>query len=370
MCVFYARKGKSMKHNKILGLVGIAAALTLVACGGDKKSTAPGKTSAKVTSKAPVSRAPVSREPVPTATIESQLLEKRADGKVYFKVTGKVANYAAGALKWAWGLAEGENFVYGKAAPEATDFTALTFDANNAFSTELCLTDIQNIPVGVYHIYGGDTAATYAEIEIEDTTFAARDSRYDYFMRTDQSATGIAIEDLGPFSSSEASVVKDPDTDHTGLWLKVGGTQSEAREQSVYDAWNTKLDFQRMSRAGGYQKTTNTEFFWKVEGTKAYLYISLSQLVNALTSASSTDQQEWMTHLTANASGNVTPGKLLTTVSIMDVEYPFADENVKITIHSDITKGQPDGDEEFYGALGVKVAYINVPAPVDGGEQA
>lgn len=350
-----------MKHNKILGLVSIAAALTLVACGGDKKSTAPGKTSAKVTSKAPVSRAPVSREPVPTATITSQLLEKRTDNKVYFKVTGTVANYAEGALKWAWGLtADDTEFVYGKAAPEAADFTALTFDATTkAFSTELCITDIANIPTGVYHIYGGDTAANYAQIEIEDGTFQARDARYDYFMRNDQSSVGLAIEDLGPFAITSGDFVKNPAEGHEGIYLKLGGAQATPFTQEVADAWNTMADFQRM---GNYTKPTNLDKFWQVDGNNAWFYINIGSMAAG---------ENWMTHLTANApAGTRDAGKALGSVDFT-VTKEFADENLKLTVISDTTKGQNDGEAAYYGAIGVKVEYVTEPVtPPEGGELA
>ena len=363
MCIFYARKGKSMKHNKILGLLGIAAALTLVACGGSKSGTPAGKSGAagKSTATSKSSRPPVSREPVPTATITAQTLEKRQDGKVYFKVTGTVANYAAGALKWAWGLtADDENFVYGKLAPEAADFTAITFDAQNAFSTEFCITDIANIPTGVYHIYGGDTAATYAQIEIEDASFQARDARYDYFMRNDQSSVGLAIEDLGPFAITEGDFVKNPAEGHEGIYLKLGGAQANTLTQEIVDAWNTMADFQRM---GQYTKPTNLDKFWVVETAKTYFYINIGSMAAG---------ENWMTHLTANApAGTRDAGKALGSVDFTKT-VEFAEENLKLTVISDTTKGQNDGEAAYYGAIGVKVEYVVEPEtpPTDGGEQA
>lgn len=348
MCIFYARKGKSMKHNKILGVLSIAAALTLVACGG--KATSGAKTSKKPTA---TSKAPVSREPVPTATVSAQTLEKRTDGKVYFKVTGTVANYADGALKWAWGLADNSGtFVYGKEAPAAADFTALAFDATTkAFSTEFCISDIADIPTGVYHIYGGDKADTYAEIAIEDSEFQARDTRYDYFIRTDQSASGIAIEDLGPFAIQSGDFVKDPDADHTGIYLKLGGAQATAPVQATIDAWNTKCDFQRMSFGGGYKKNALNDFFWKIEGTNLFIYMSVAEM---------TGGEAYMTHLSANMTGAGDPGKALGSVNF-DVEKSFEADNLKFRVLSDTSMGQKDGDEHFYGAIGVYCDFITQP---------
>lgn len=369
-----------MKHNKILGLLGAALALTLAACGPttSKAGSKGGKTSS---SKKSTSKSSVSKVPTKSVTFDSVTLEKKTtDNKVYAKVAGTETLYGANELKWAWGLAEGEDFVYGKAAPEATDFTvAVTYEAAPAndptakpFTVELCITDIANIPIGVYTIYGGSSADNYAALTISSTDFQSRDAMYDYFYREDNSATGLAIEDLGPVAFNTASCVKNPDTDHTGLFVKVEGafTKGATYTQEQVNAWNTKLDFQRMSNAGGYTKTTNTPFFWKLEGTKVILFIGLDQLVENLTASSPT--QGYMTHLTANAPdplpARFNPGKLLMSANLADLEFSFTEENVKFTLHADITKGQKDGEDEYYGAMGVICTYINAPETPDTGE--
>ena len=379
-----------MKHNKLFAVLTMAAVMTLAACGGKTDSKAAsnkGSSKATVTSKEPP-------KPVKAASIDEIKLAKKDDGKVYVQLKGSETLYtAADTLQYAFGISTdasipeaGEdgtissaNFIYGKAAPEAADFKPITFtpaaDATKVeFNLEYCITDIADIETDVYHFFGGFTAAEYDVLDwVDDNAdFMARDTKYDYFIRNDQSATGLAIEDLGPFAVNEASFVKVAAADITkegvepGIFVKVGGTQATTYTQEQLDAWNTKLDFQRM---GNYTKTSGTQFFYKVEGAKAYLYISVAQLIDAL-SASSTEQS-WMTHLTANAKGNVTPGKLLTSVSILPEAWTeFADENVKLRVHSDITKGQPDGEAEYYGAMGVQVTYINAPEVVDDGGEA
>ena len=387
-----------MKHNKILAALAMAALLTLGACGGGNSGSKSSGNGGKTSGGSKTSTTIVPPKPVKGASInEVKLVKKEADSKVYVQLKGSETLYtAADELKFAFGISSdsaipeaGEdgtvssaNFVYGKAVPEAADFKAITFtpaadEKAVEFNLEYCITDIADIQTGVYHFFGGFTAETYDVIEfVEDNAdFMARDTKYDYFIRNDQSETGLAIEDLGPFAVNEASFVKLAAADITkegvepGIFVKVGGQQAEAYTQETLDGWRTLLDFQRMS---AYSKTSNTQFFWKADGQKAWLYISIAQLVSDL--SADNPERTYMTHLTANAAANVrTPGKLLTSVSILPTAYTeFADENVKVRVHSDITKGQADGEAEYYGAMGVEITYINAPAPAtdDGGEAA
>lgn len=378
-----------MKHNKLLAVLAMAATMTLAACGGPKST--PASTPAGKSSKAPTVTSKEPPKPVKAASIDEIKLAKKDDGKVYVQFKGSETLYtAADKLEYAFGIStdaalpeagedgtvSSDNFIYGKAVPTATEFAPITFtpaadSSKVTFSFEYCITDISDIETGVYHFFGGFTAAEYDVLEwVDDNAdFMARDTKYDYFIRNDQSANGLAIEDLGPFAVNEASFVKVAAADITkegvdeGIFVKVGGTQATAYTQEQLDAWNTRLDFQRM---GNYTKTNGTQFFYKVEGAKAYLYISVSQLISSISASS--PEETWMTHLTANAKGNVTPGKLLTSVSILPEAWTeFADENVKLRVHSDITKGQADGEAEYYGAMGVEVSFINAPeAPAEG----
>ena len=390
MCYFCTER-KSMKHNKIFAVLALAATLTLAACGGAKDSSASkpssGSKQTPTTSKEPP-------KPVKAASIDDVKLAKKDDGKVYVQLKGSETLYTAtDKLEYAFGVTAGDGtvpeateenpnpsdgFIIGHAAPKAEDFKAITFtpaaDATKVeFNLEYCLTDIANIETGVYRFFGGFTAESYAELEFVEANaeFTGRDQFYDYFIRNDTGTTGLAIEDLGHVLFNTASIVKDPDADHTGLWLKATGTPNAAYSATAYtqeqlDAFNTKLDFQRMN---GYMKTSNTQFFWKAEGNNAHLFISVAQLVSDLSADNPT--RRYMTHVTSNAPANVSPwgfnpGKLLTQANILENNvYSFAEENVKITVISDLSKSQNDGEDHFYGALGLQVEYINAPAPVE-----
>jgi len=365
-----------MKHNKILATVAMASLLVLGACGGNN-SSASGKTS-KSSSK--TSTTVVPPKPVKAASINEVKLAKKDDGKVYVQLKGSETLYtAADELKFAFGIssiapgaaAEGEpdGFVYGKAVPEAADYQAVSFtpaaDATKVeFNMEYCITDINDIPTDVYHFYGGFSGGSYDELEFE--AFTGRDAKYDYFMRTDESATGLAIEDLGPFAITEASVVKLAAADlpapaegaeqtlPEGLYAKIGGTQKEAYTEETVKAWNTHCDFQRC--VGGYRKNALTNFFWKFESSKLYLYMSVAEM---------TGGETYMTHLAANAKTTAdarNPGKALPSAEILTNNvYSFEAENLKFTVIGDPSKGQDDGEEAFYGALGFQCDFIVEP---------
>lgn len=354
-----------MKHNKILGLLGAALALTLAACGPTtSKAGSQGK---KSSSKKSSSKVSVSKVPTKSVTFDSVTLEKKTtDNKVYAKVAGTETLYGANELKWAWGLADRNNtFVYGKEAPVAADFTAaVTYEAAadataKPFTVELCLTDLTTVVTEVYTIWGGADPDSYVALTIGTTDFQANDGNYTYFIRSDNGAAGLAIEVIDKaFVIKNVDVVKDPDTDHTGYFAKLGGEQATAYTLEQVNAWNTKCDFQCMEQ---YSKPAAT-FFWAVDGKNAYCYMDMTSIITG------TMGRSYMTHFEANKTDAGDPGKCLPTDSIADRVVQFADINVKVTIHFDKTKGQNDGASEFYGALGFLVDYIT--APETGGEGA
>lgn len=385
MCIFCTER-KIMKHNKLFAVLAMSAALVLGACGGNSSTPSSSKKSGGSSSQQPTT----SKAPVKNAQIDEVKLTKKDDGKVYVQLKGSETLYtAADELKYAFGISSdtaipeaGEdgtvssaNFILGHAVPTAEDFKTITFtpaaDATAVqFNLEYCITDINNIPTDVYHFFGGFTAETYDVIEFED--FTGRDAKYDYFMRDDQSSTGLAIEDLGPFSITEASVVKlaagdlpapADGTEQTlpaGLYAKFGGTQKETYAEATVKAWDTHCDFQRT--VPSYSKSALRNFFWKIEGTKLFLYMSVAGMAAG---------EEYMTHITANAknaSERNNPGKALPSAEILTNNvYSFETENLKFTVIGDPSKGQADGEPAFYGAIGIKVEYVVEPEqPADG----
>ena len=373
MVLFLHRKEIFMKHNKLFAVLAMAATMTLAACGGPKTSAS---TPAGKSSKAPTVTSKEPPKPVKAASIDSITLAKEGD-KVYVQFKGSETLYtAADKLQYAFGIStdadipeagedgtvSSDNFIYGKAVPEAADFIDITFtpaaDATKVnFEFKYCVTDIADAPTGVYHFFGGFSAADYALLEwVDDNAeFQARDSKYDYFIRNDQSANGLAIENLGPFAITTGDFVKNPAEGHEGIYLKLGGKQATPFTQETADGWNTLADFQRMAN---YTKTSNADKFWQVDGENAYFYLAIGNM---------TGGEDWMTHLTANAAPRTREaGKALGSVDFTKT-VEFADENLKLTVISDTTKGQNDGEAAYYGAIGVHVEYIVEPAdPAEG----
>ena len=373
MVQFLHRKEIFMKHNKLFAVLAMAATMTLAACGGPKTSAS---TPAGKSSKAPTVTSKEPPKPVKAASIDSITLAKEGD-KVYVQFKGSETLYtAADKLQYAFGIStdadipeagedgtvSSDNFIYGKAVPEAADFIDITFtpaaDATKVnFEFKYCVTDIADAPTGVYHFFGGFSAADYALLEwVDDNAeFQARDSKYDYFIRNDQSANGLAIENLGPFAITTGDFVKNPAEGHEGIYLKLGGKQAVPFTQETADGWNTLADFQRMAN---YTKTSNADKFWQVDGENAYFYLAIGNM---------TGGEDWMTHLTANAAPRTRDaGKALGSVDFTKT-VEFADENLKLTVISDTTKGQNDGEAAYYGAIGVHVEYIVEPAdPAEG----
>ena len=366
-----------MKHNKILAAFAMAALLTLSACGGGNggnassggKSSGGAKSSSSITPPKPVKGASIK---------EVKLVKKESDSKVYVQLKGSETLYtAADELKFAFGIStddaipeagedgtvSSENFILGKAAPEAADFQKITFtpDAGDKaveFDLEYCITDIADIQTEVYHFFGGFTPETYDVIDfVEDNSdFQARDAKYDYFIRNDQSEVGLAVENLGPFTITSGDFVKNPAEGHEGIYLKLGGAQATPFTQETADGWNTMADFQRMAN---YTKNTNNDKFWVVDGNNAWFYLAIGNMAAG---------EDWMTHLTANAAPRTAnAGKALASVDF-SVTKSFEEENLKLTVISDTTKGQNDGEEYYYGAIGVHVEYVNEPAPAPEGE--
>lgn len=363
MYMFYVRKGYSMKHNKILGLLGIAAALTLVACGGgnNKTSKAAGKTS-----KAPTSRAPVSREPQPEITLTTQEIAKSAtDNKVYVSVAGTSKLYTAEKpIKLAWGLVADNTWAYGSESPEAADFKAegVTFDAaTGAFSAKLCITDIANIPGGNYKVYAGtseDSGFAYGALTVGDGMGNINDGTYRYYYRDD--ITSVAIEQMPPISMDSATIVEktfgEGDTAVTGRFLKIGGAKNATVTAEAMATWSPYCDFEPVpySSSGIVRLSNNESMFLAIEGDNAYAYLRVDSLVQGT---------NYLVHFNHNG-GKV---NLFMNDAMADTPFENADANIRWTLYANPDAGQAGGAEEFYGCLAVKVAYINEPvAPVEG----
>ena len=344
-----------MKHNKTLGILSVALVLGLVGCAGNKGTSTKSNAKTSKTSKPSVSTLPP--EPVKEVMAEEAILVKGTDNKVYFQVSGTYDLYNAGDLKLAWGLVgQNQTWYAGAETPEAADYKAdgVTLDATTkTFTAKFCITDIAGLGAQtLYSVYVGteeDTGMMYAEVPVTDTTLQLQDTKYTYYIRNDDGSAGvlIAIEEAAAIQFSGAKV-EALTGDHEGTWLTLSAANTAGYTvESLQETYTLVADWQRMA---AYQKTALTEDqkFWEISGSNVLLHLSVGHLGAGYS---------YMAHF--GLKGETDPGKLILTDSIMDVEYTIG--TMKYTIHFDKTKGQNDGEAEYYGSLGIVVEDLSEP---------
>ena len=284
------------------------------------------------------------------------------NNKVYVKVTGTQANYSAAEFKWAWGLKVNGNdgaFVDGKAQPEAADFAAATFDANNAFELKYSLSDIADLVSGTfYRVYGG-TPETYNDIAFTDQQAGGKDALRSYYLRSDQSYS-IVFDARQPVEFTKASVVKvtaedipaDATATQVGAYVKFGG--ANLRGYTAADIAELKANnkiagnFQRVIVSSGnvYSKHdhADTERFWKIEGDDLFFYCYVG-FIN--------EKEGWMTHFDM-VNGN--SGANLTFENVIWGEDAYDIDGAIYRVYADSSKS---GESNYYGCLGVYREHVH-----------
>ena len=326
-------------------------ALGLASCNNPApESSQPTASIVKSTAKSTSSAAEISQGPKKELTNVSISLGKDG-GKAYITVRGTQSNYTAEEFKWAWGLLnEGtSSFDYGKERPADTDYTALTFDANNEFTVRLCLTDITTIKAGAtYRIYGG-APGNYKDIGFESNMFGANDGTRNYYLRQDLN-NSLTFDNIQPFTFSEASVIEMAAADlptgvtEAGAYLKFGGNNTNNVTMDTINAWHTAGNiagnFQRVIPENSYSlhDHADTERFWKVEGTKVYFYLYVGFIGEG---------EGWMLHFDL-VSGNKNAGCGTSTKYNGETAYQIGGATYKIYSDSSLS-----GEENYWGCLGV-----------------
>ena len=343
-----------MKHKKLLSLFILTSSLILSACGGDSKSTYHDISCGKCAN---------SRDKSSEVTKQVNLTNKafvKLEDSVYFQIQGTCQGYQNEELKFAFGLYNviTEEFVYGSEAPTNADYkvianieTSKTEEGLNPFTVRFNISEINNIPSGSYWIYAGYKNDNYQHISIKDTTFRGFCYRYEYYYRNDETAPeSIVIDQLPPFNITEASVVSNP-TNHTGLYLKLGGRQPENYTLDQLNNLGTMCDFQRINPS--YQIIDSLSYFFETSNDKSYIYLSLAGMQAGET---------YMTHLSVRIDpGQTSAGKCIPLVEIHkeDHTYQFPEENLKFELVRTNPQTSTPGPSEFFGALGIIVSSCN-----------
>lgn len=344
-----------MKTKKILGVALLLGTLMLSACGGDKSgSTA--KPASSGSGKNPTSQSSSPKPSTPSTaksiTVDSVTLANES-GKVMLTVSGTEANYKADDFKWAWGIkvnGDSGEYVVGKEAPEAADYTAATFDATaKTFAVKLNLTDLTALQPGTfYQVYGG-TPEAYDNIALPET-LDARDQTRHYYIRTDQQ-NSLHFDSVQPISFTKASVVNVAAADlptgvtNAGPYLKFGGANAANLTVEAIDAWvadgKVAGNFQRVI-GGNYSLHDHTaeERFYKVEGTDVFFYCYIGFIEDA---------EGWQTHFDC-VSGKSGANLQMDATFWGDADHTFVIGEDTYRVYADKTKGT---EAEFWGCLGV-----------------
>ena len=397
-----------MKNSKFLLMVAMMLGLSLTACGGNKPSAEPSKapssqtpsaepssaapssaapssaapssaapSSAKPSSAAPSSAAPSSAAPSSAApsseapagkavTVTSVNLVAK-ESKVYLQLVGAAQNYTAAEFKWALALQHAgaadsgdasEDFVLGTSAEfvDADYKLDATLNDDGSYLFEYNLSDIEGIGPGLLTIHAGVKGLT-ENLAVGTVNNAAtlKDNANRYYIRADvNNRNTIAIDALPPVALEEASIVTDDDG---VIWAKIGGTAAGSITQEVLDGYDSFIQFQSTITWGNTKRSkADGQYYWKLEGTKAYIYADISFFTGSFDNESSGrtthyDHNAYNTHLnvTANSQADC---KMDAAINEHYVVKNAAGNYIDINVFA-----KPGASEqaEFWGNLGFTV---------------
>ena len=366
--------------KKKLAFIFAAAVLGLAACGGESApasgektpdaspqsgSKASTKSATSKTSKSQTSR--TSAAPRPSASLSSVDVVAK-ESKLYLQFKGSFANVEAANLKFALGLleynsgSEEANWLVGKETPAEADYNLTATIAEKNWTLDYCVSDIANVKAGIYNIYFG-AASNLIEYAALGSDFAevngAKAGLFRGYTRSDQnvgSTLSLCLDELPPISLTEAKVVLEGEK----LYAMIGGETTKTLDE--LKAYNSFLNFQNTN---GWSNTRIQKMVEEpVEGTYYYDYVIENNKAYIKADVSFfTAGGNYNTHLniTENTQANC---KLDVSV---DQNYDFESLNLRVNVFCDITKGQGDGQDYFWGNLGFKVsALVEETGPLEG----
>lgn len=307
-----------MKKTKLLAMTTVLLAMGLAACNGTSSSAAP--SSAKPSSETPSSSVAPSTSQAPSSSSTAVAKEvtvaevnlANKSNKAYLQIKGTAAGYTAAEFKWALALmttdnngTASEDFILGTSSEfAAADYTLPgTLNADGSYVFEYNLSDIAKMKPGLFTIFASvsgiegnfdltSAESTEATDPVTNDGVRVKDGVNRYYIRADVgNKNTLAVDALPPIEIAEASIV----TVEGVAYAKIGGDASSAITQAVLDGYDSFVQFQntanwsntRRRKAGTYverdqsgNETTivveNDEYYWKLEGTKAYLYADVS----------------------------------------------------------------------------------------------
>ena len=226
----------------------------------------------QTTSEAPVAKA------VAVSSVDLALKENKA----YLQIKGTAEGYTSAEFLWALALmttdnngTASEDFILGGATFADADYNLpATLNNDGSFVFEYNLSDIAAMKPGLFTILASvkgfegnlDVGAVNDGVRVKDAVNR-------YYIRGDVgNKNTIAVDELPPIEFTEASIV----VDENGVpWAKVGGETSCTQEE--LDAFDSYIGLQNTSNWQSTRRTkADGQYYYKVEGTKAYVYFDVS----------------------------------------------------------------------------------------------
>ena len=214
------------------------------------------------------------------------------ENKVYLQLVGTAENYTSAEFLWALALQHAgaagsgdasEEFILGTTAEFAeADFTLpATLNADGTYVFEYNLSDVTGMGPGLYTIHAR-VKGLEANLAVGTVNNGAtlKDAANRYYMRADvNSQNTIAVDALPPVDITEVSIVTDAETGK--IYAKIGGEAGAGITQEVLDGYDTFIQFQKIDAWTNTRLTKvdgegNYHFYWKLEGTKAFLFADVS----------------------------------------------------------------------------------------------
>ena len=290
-----------MKLNKILAALLLASTLMLSGCGGNNSSSSK-KPSGSGSQSQPAGDDDEEEDDWGDDEEEesnpkisySELSVLKENGKIYVQLDGSLDDemgITGNSMKVAFGLSDGSDFVVGSEDPADADFKYDVALASGEFSAKMELPST-GLVAGHYEVYFGpkdyyDRASSGSNVGDS----VVNDDNFTYYFRGDNGVSGstLILDAMPPVRIQEASVELNVPGHPGGIFAKIGGEKKGSLDQATLDGYDTFIDFQKLpnttTSVSKYEAGDEAEenpgayYFWKVEGTKAYIYIRINFMV-------------------------------------------------------------------------------------------
>ena len=388
-----------MKKRNFLMMAAVMFAMTLAACGGKPaEESKPAESQPEQSQPAesqpaesqpaesqpaesqPAESQPASSQPAESQPASSQPAESSEapavkavevssvdltlkEAKAYLQIKGTATLFTQDEFKWALALmttdnngTASEDYILGGATFADADYNLpATLNTDGTFLFEYNLSDIAAMKPGLFTIKAA-VKGLEGTLALGATNDGVRvkDAVNRYYIRGDVGQTNtLAVDELPPIEFTEASIV----VDENGVpWAKVGGETSCT--QAELDAFDSYIGLQNTSNWQSTRRNkADGQYYYKVEGTKAYVYFDVSFFEGSVYNAGNQSQvasfggRGYNTHLNVKANQQA---DLKMDVAI-DEHYVVKNAAGKLIDINVIARPGATAQADFWGNLGFSV---------------